>query len=85
MGRVGTGFDDYALDTLSASLSGLERATSPFADELPTLDRRDAVWVTPKLVGEVRYQTWTEGNRLRHPSWRGLRDDIDPASVRREA
>ncbi|MEE2034108.1 ATP-dependent DNA ligase [Rhodococcus chondri] len=83
-GRVGTGFDDHALDALSSALSGLERATSPFVDDLPTPDRRDAVWVTPKLVGEVRYQTWTEGHRLRHPSWRGLRDDIDPASVRRE-
>ncbi|WP_323807004.1 hypothetical protein [Amycolatopsis methanolica] len=35
------------------------------------------------LVGEVEHRQWTGDNRLRHPSWRGLRPDPDPEQVRR--
>ena len=37
--------------------------------------------VEPLLVGEVRYGHWTREGRLRHPSWQGLRNDLDPAAV----
>ncbi|WP_138998306.1 ATP-dependent DNA ligase [Rhodococcus zopfii] len=83
VGRVGSGFDDRTLTTLTASLQRLRRRTSPFAENLPTADARGAVWVTPRLVGEVRFQSWTGGGRLRHPIWRGLRDDIEASDVRR--
>ncbi|MCK0089524.1 ATP-dependent DNA ligase [Rhodococcus sp. F64268] len=83
-GRVGTGFDDRTLAELTSSLRGRRREESPFVDELPAVDQRDAVWVEPDLVGEVRFAAWTEGGRLRHPSWRGLRSDLDPHDVRRE-
>jgi len=33
------------------------------------------------LVGEVRYGEWTSDDRLRHPSWRGLRPDKEPGDV----
>jgi bifunctional non-homologous end joining protein LigD len=42
---------------------------------------RDAHWVEPDLVGEVAYAVWTADNRLRHPSWRGVRDDLEPDDV----
>ena len=48
---------------------------------LPREVTRDAHWVEPELVGEVAYAHWTAEGRLRHPSWRGLRDDIDPDDV----
>jgi bifunctional non-homologous end joining protein LigD len=35
------------------------------------------------LIGEVAFRNWTPGNRLRHPSWRGLRNDRSPGSVQR--
>ena len=35
-------------------------------------------------MGEVRFTEWTRENRLRHPSWRGLRPDQDPSAVARE-
>lgn len=84
VGRVGTGLTDDELAALKATLDPLERKTSPFAEELSALDRKDAVWVAPKLVGEVRFGEWTEAGRLRHPSWRGLRSDKAPEDVRRE-
>ena len=45
---------------------------------------KDAVWVEPQLVAEVDYTEWTKDGRLRHPSYKGLRDDYDPKDVVRE-
>lgn len=81
VGRVGTGFDDRALDTLAALLTPLETSDSPFSSALPTADRNGAVWVEPTLVGEVRFYEATESGHLRHPSWRGLRSDKSPGDV----
>src|SRR3954454_153667 len=83
-GDVGTGFHGGVLEELGDLLTPLRRATSPFATDLPRADAKDAVWVSPELVGEVLYGEWTSAGRLRHPSWRGLRDDKSPADVRRE-
>jgi bifunctional non-homologous end joining protein LigD len=84
VGHVGTGFSDRALVELGSRLKPLHRKTSPFTDEVPRLHARDAVWVTPSIVGEVSYSEFTREHRLRHPSWRGLRPDKSPADVRRE-
>ncbi len=84
VGHVGTGFSDRALVELGTRLKPLRRKTPPFSDEVPRLHARDAVWVTPSLVGEVSYSEFTRDLRLRHPSWRGLRPDKSPAEVRRE-
>jgi bifunctional non-homologous end joining protein LigD len=78
-GHVGTGFTDAALRELQALMT--PRSTSPFAGKLPREVTRDAHWVEPALVGEVAYAHWTAEGRLRHPSWRGLRDDLDPDDV----
>ncbi len=80
-GRVGTGFTERVLDDLLASLAGLERPDSPFADHVPY---REARFVEPRLVAEVEFTEWTAGGTLRHPSFKGLRSDKDPADVRRE-
>jgi bifunctional non-homologous end joining protein LigD len=65
-------------------LRRIERKTSPFAPDVPRADAKDATWVSPKLVGEVAYAEWTGTERLRHPSWRGLRPDKAPGDVVRE-
>jgi bifunctional non-homologous end joining protein LigD len=85
VGKVGTGFTRQILDDLLPRLRALERATSPFADNPPPRDAKDAHWVTPELVGEVAFTEWTREGRLRHPTWRGLRPDKSPAEVVRES
>jgi bifunctional non-homologous end joining protein LigD len=57
------------------------RRTSPFDGDLPREVTRDAHWVEPDLVGEVAYAVWTADRRLRHPAWRGVRDDLEPDDV----
>jgi len=84
VGHVGTGFTARMLEDLGARLARMERRTSPFATPLPP-DTRDAHWVSPKLVGEVVFTEWTRDGRLRAPSWRGLRSDVDPSDVVRES
>ncbi|MEO3812169.1 non-homologous end-joining DNA ligase [Sphaerisporangium sp. B11E5] len=85
VGNVGTGFTDETLRELGALLAPLERPTSPFDPPVPREQARTAHWVDPVLVGEVQYAEWTPDARLRHPSWRGLRDDKPPTEVTRES
>jgi bifunctional non-homologous end joining protein LigD len=81
-GHVGTGFTDQQLRELMDLFT--PRATSPFDGELPREVTRDAQWVEPTHVGEGAYRQWTTDGRLRHPSWRGIRDDLEPDDVVRE-
>jgi bifunctional non-homologous end joining protein LigD len=83
MGDVGTGFTEHALDEMLDLLVPLARPTSPFHNEVPPDRSRGAKWVAPTLVGQVVYRQFTSDGRLRHTSWRGLRDDILPTQVSR--
>ncbi len=78
-GHVGTGFSDADLRRLQAGLA--PRRTPPFEGDLPREVTRDAHWVEPDLVGEVAFAVWTADRRLRHPSWKGVRDDLEPDDV----
>jgi bifunctional non-homologous end joining protein LigD len=78
-GHVGTGFTDAALRELAGLVTA--RRTPPFAEAVPREVARDARWVEPDLVGEVAFAAWTADGRMRHPAWRGLRDDLDVDDV----
>jgi ATP-dependent DNA ligase len=82
VGHVGTGFSDADLRHLQRTLT--PRASAPFDGALPREVTRDAHWVEPDLVGEVAFAVWTADDRLRHPSWRGVREDLEPDDVVRE-
>jgi bifunctional non-homologous end joining protein LigD len=82
-GQVGTGFTERVLRELKAQLKPLAIPRAAVAD-VPAEHARVARWVAPELVGEVVFGEWTRDNRLRHPSWRGLRPDKDPRDVVRE-
>jgi bifunctional non-homologous end joining protein LigD len=83
-GHVGTGFTQPTLRMLAGRLLPLHRDTSPFATEVPREHARLARWADPLLVVEVAFTEWTRAGRLRAPSYKGLRDDKDPAEVIRE-
>lgn len=82
-GRVGTGFDEATLVGMRAQLERIEVADMPFGPDEDGLPR-DARWVQPLVVVQVAYGEWTDGGRLRHPRFVGLRLDTDPATVERE-
>jgi len=83
-GHVGTGFTQGTLAMLGEKLAPLRRATSPFATPIPPEHARAAVWAEPVLVVEVEFGLWTNEGRMRAASYKGLRDDKDPAEVIRE-
>ena len=83
-GRVGSGFDGTTLARLHARLVDLERATPPFADPPSGAQAHGVHWTTPKLVAEVAFSAWTGGGQLRHPVFKGLREDKAPDDVVRE-
>jgi bifunctional non-homologous end joining protein LigD len=84
-GKVGTGFDDATLKTLSAELKKLAADEPPFVNPPTGAEGRRAHWVRPELVGEVSFTEWTRDGTLRHPSFQGLRKDKRPRDVVREA
>ena len=83
-GHVGSGFTQLTLRMLAGRLAPLRRDTSPFGTEVPPEHARHAIWAQPQLVVEVAFTEWTTAGRLRGPSFKGLRDDKDPAEVVRE-
>ncbi|MDZ5444910.1 non-homologous end-joining DNA ligase [Micromonospora sp. 4G57] len=82
IGHVGTGFTQTVLRDLDHRLEPLRRPDPPFASPVPREHARHAVWVDPVLVGDVAFRSWTPDRRLRHPSWKGLRSDREPAEIR---
>lgn len=83
-GRVGTGFDDRALRDLRARLKPLERRSTPFASLPKSAGFKKVHWVEPKLVCEVVFAAWTSDRLLRHPSFKGLREDKPAREISRE-
>jgi len=83
-GRVGTGFTDAELTRLLRLLDPIRRDTPPFDPPPPKPVAREATWVEPELVVEVEFTEWTGVGILRHPSYKGQRDDKDPREVVRE-
>lgn len=84
-GRVGSGLTGAVLDKLNSSFAPTDDDRSPFVDAVPDLDGKDASWVRPLIVVEVRHLGWTAGGRLRQPVFRGIRTDLSPQEVRRES
>lgn len=84
VGGVGTGFTQRQLDDALARLAPLARDTDPGVAGLLREEVRDTRWVEPALVGEVAFSEWSHVGRLRHPVWRGWREDKRPDEVVRE-
>jgi bifunctional non-homologous end joining protein LigD len=83
-GRVGTGFNSKTLADLRARLDRLERKSPPFTNPPTGADARGVHWVEPELVCEVAFTGWTSDGLLRHPSFKGLREDKPAKKIKRE-
>ena len=82
-GRTGTGFTQKFSRELRLQLEAMTVKTSPF-NKLPPGAKRDAAWVTPVLVAQVRFATWTASNQVRQAAFLGIREDKPAIEVRRE-
>ncbi|MDB4936186.1 MAG: ATP-dependent ligase [Labilithrix sp.] len=80
-GKVGTGFSHASLEDLAKRLAKIE-VKEPMVEGAPRM--RDARWVKPELVCQVRFTEWTRDGSLRHPSFEGLREDKKAEGVVKE-
>jgi bifunctional non-homologous end joining protein LigD len=80
-GKVGTGFSFkqrvWWKDELSKDV-----VPKTMVKDAPR--ERVATWVRPRFVVQVSFTEWTADNRLRHPSFKGIREDKKVGDVVRE-
>ncbi len=78
VGSVGTGFKERETTKLRKDLNTIKTPRAPVA-----LKRKGVVWVEPTLIAEIEYRAWTDDGKLRHASYKGLRERQDNAEVYR--
>jgi DNA ligase D-like protein (predicted ligase) len=61
-----------------------ETRRSRFGEELNAEKMKKAVWLRPDVVAQIEFLEWTEGDKLRHSKFVGLRKDKNPRSVVKE-
>ena len=93
--KVKNGFTPGLRRKVAESFAGLKTTRCPFANlpEPQNARRGEAVtaevmkriqWLKPKLVAQIEFTEWTEGNHLRHSKFIALRDDKKPTDVVKE-
>ena len=78
VGSVGTGFNEGTATALRKQLEKLKTAKAPVR-----VKQKDVHFVLPTLIAEIEFRAWTQDGNLRHPSYKGLRELQDNASVYR--
>jgi bifunctional non-homologous end joining protein LigD len=73
VGKAGSGFSHEELMAISRDLLADRLKAPPCHGPVPK--ERGQVWVTPRLVVEVRFKDWTKDGVLREPRFLRLRDD----------
>ena len=83
IGHAGSGFNGETHKQVAANLKELEIGKCPF-ETIPETNMKPT-WVKPQLVARVRFSGWTQENRLRHPVFLGIREDVSPEDCRKGA
>ncbi len=78
-GRVGSGFSDATIEQLLARLQPLVVEQAPLEGPLEDAPHGRS-FVRPQLVVSVRHAGFTPDGHLRHPTLRGIRDDVAPSA-----
>lgn len=76
IGSVGTGFKERDALELRRMLDTLKTRRAPVA-----VDKKGVVFVQPTLIAEIEYRAWTDDGKLRHASYKGLRELQDNAAI----
>lgn len=81
-GNVGTGFTEQSLSKIFNLLQKSMTPKNPFP--IRPKGVTSAIWVQPKLIAEIEFTEWTVEGRLRHPSFKGLREDKQTKKITKE-
>ncbi|UTV37662.1 non-homologous end-joining DNA ligase [Ensifer adhaerens] len=76
VGGCGTGWSNQESVALRELLNAI-----PADRPAVALKRKGAVFVRPMLVADIEYRAWTQERKLRHPSFKGVREMEAPSEV----
>ena len=92
-GKIGTGFSNELQKEMMQQFEPLIRKKCPFL-KVPDINKPSrfrpnppkatATWLEPKLICEVFYREMTSDGVMRHPSFKGMRDDKSAGEVVKE-
>jgi bifunctional non-homologous end joining protein LigD len=71
-GKVDHGFTPEFEKELRARLKPLIRKTQPYAKKIA----HRGIWVEPQLLAEIEYRAKSAEGKVRHPFFKGLREDL---------
>jgi bifunctional non-homologous end joining protein LigD len=71
-GKVDHGFDRTSAADLRKRLTPLIRKTQPYTKRIA----HRGIWVEPQLLAEIEYRAKSAEGKVRHPFFRGVREDI---------
>jgi bifunctional non-homologous end joining protein LigD len=71
-GKVDHGFDKTSAAELRRRLTPLIRKAQPYAKKIA----HKGIWVEPDLLAEIEYRAKSAEGKLRHPFFKGLREDL---------
>jgi bifunctional non-homologous end joining protein LigD len=71
-GKVDHGFDKASAAELRKRLEPLVRKRQAFAKRIA----HKGIWVEPKLLAEIEYRAKSAEGKVRHPFFKGLREDM---------
>jgi bifunctional non-homologous end joining protein LigD len=73
-GKAGTGFTGETARALRQRLDPIAVRKSPLSKPVK---KPRATWVSPELLVDVEYRAMTDDGRLRHGSFKGVREDLE--------
>jgi bifunctional non-homologous end joining protein LigD len=71
-GKVDHGFDKKSSTDLRKRLTPLIRKTQPYTKRIA----HKGIWVEPELLAEIEYRAKSAEGKVRHPLFKGLREDL---------
>jgi len=71
-GKVDHGFYKVSAADLRKRLEPLVRKSQPYSKRIA----HKGIWVEPKLLAEIEYRAKSAEAKVRHPFFRGLREDL---------
>ena len=71
-GKVDHGFDKQSSAELRERLTPLIRKTQPYTKRIA----HKGIWVQPELLAEIEYRAKSAEGKVRHPFYKGLREDL---------
>lgn len=83
-GGVGTGFTNKMRGDVLKVLQLIRTDSPPRVKGMPRAEVRACRWVEPRLLAEVDFAEVTPDGLVRHPSFKGLREDKAPTEAHLE-